>query len=132
MSCNKKPDCKYWNADLNTCILDEYFKDECPAKRIYISIPISNLDIHRQRMIANEISIVLKSQGYITVNSFELCEMVDKSLNDEHYYAECMGKDISELLKCDAVYFCTGWEKSNGCLLEFAAAKLYHKTIIMQ
>lgn len=93
---------------------------------------MKGLDIHRQRLIANEISIVLKSKGYNVINPFEVCEMVDKDLSDTHYYAECMGKDIAELLKCDAVYFAKGWEKSNGCLLEFAAAKLYHKTIIMQ
>ena len=40
--------------------------------------------------------------------------------------------ETAELLKCDAVYFCNGWEKSNGCLLEFAASKLYNKKIIMQ
>ena len=40
--------------------------------------------------------------------------------------------ETAELLKCEAVYFCNGWEKSNGCLLEFAAAKLYNKKIIMQ
>ena len=92
------------------------------VKTVYISIPISNLDIHRQRMLANEIAIVLKTKGYIVINPFEVCEMVDKDLSDTHYYAECMGKDIAELLKCDAVYFCAGWEKSNGCLLEFTAA----------
>ena len=38
----------------------------------------------------------------------------------------------AHILRCEAVYFCNGWEKSNGCLLEFAAAKLYNKKIIMQ
>ena len=99
---------------------------------VYISIPMKGLDIHRQRMIANEIAIVLKSKGYNVVNPFEVCNMIDRNLSDEYYYALCMGKDIAELLKCDAVYFCHGWEKSNGCLLEFAAAKIYNKTIIMQ
>ena len=100
--------------------------------KVYISLPMKGLDLHRQRMIANEISIVLKSKGYITVNPFELCEMVNKSLNDEHYYAECMGKDIAELLKCDAVYFCKGWDRSDGCVLEYWAAEIYNKKIIMQ
>ena len=102
------------------------------VKTVYISIPIKGLDLHRQRMLANEIAIVLKYKGYLVINPFEVCETVDKDLSDTHYYAECMGKDISELLKCDAVYFCKGWEKSNGCLLKFAAAKIYNKKIIMQ
>ncbi len=101
-------------------------------ENIYISIPMKGLDIHRQRLIANEIAVVLKSKGYEVINPFEVCNMIDRNLSDEHFYALCMGKDISELLKCDAVYFCSGWEKSNGCLLEFAAAKLYNKKIIMQ
>ena len=97
------------------------------VKTVYISVPIKGLDLHRQRMLANEIAIVLKSKRYNVINPFEVCEMVDKDLSDESYYAECMGKDIAELLKCNAVYFCHDWEKSNGCLLEFAAAKIYHK-----
>jgi hypothetical protein len=99
---------------------------------VYISIPMKGLDIHRQRLIANEISIVLKSKGYNVITPFEACKMIDKNLPENLLYAECMGKDISELLKCDAVYFCAGWDKSKGCMLEYWAAKLYNKKIIMQ
>ena len=99
---------------------------------VYISIPMKGKDLKHQEMIVNEISIVLKSKGYNVINPFEVCNMIDRNLSDEYYYALCMGKDIAELLKCDTVYFCNGWEKSNGCLLEFAAAKLYNKKIIMK
>ena len=81
------------------------------VKTVYISIPIKGLYIHRQRMLANEIAIVLKSKGYLVINPFDVCNMIDRNLSDEYYYALCMGKDIAELLKCNAVYFCTGWEK---------------------
>lgn len=30
---------------------------------------------------------------------------------------------------CDAVYFAPGWVDSKGCNLEYAAAKIYGKTI---
>ena len=32
-------------------------------------------------------------------------------------------------LECDAVYFAPGWVDSKGCNLEYAAAKIYGKTI---
>ena len=53
-------------------------------KSVYISIPMKGLDIHRQRMLANEISIVLKSKGYNVINPFEVCNMIDRNLSDEY------------------------------------------------
>ena len=106
--------------------------DKIGIESVYISIPMKGKDLKHQEMIVNEIAIVFKSQGYNTITPFEACEMINKNLPDNLLYAECMGKDIAELLKCDTVYFCKGWEKSNGCLLEFTAAKLYNKKIIMQ
>ena len=74
------------------------------VKTVYISIPIKGENLYRQRMLANEISIVLKLKGYTVINPFEVCNMIDRNLSDEYYYALCMGKDIAELLKCDAGY----------------------------
>ena len=68
------------------------------VKTVYISIPMKGLDLHRQRMLANEIAIVLKSKGYLVINPFEVCETVDKDLSDTHHYAECMGKDIHDII----------------------------------
>ena len=33
-------------------------------------------------------------------------------------WAQCMRKDIAELLTCDAIAMLQGWEKSKGALLE--------------
>ena len=44
-------------------------------------------------------------------------------------YAAHMGTDITTLLRCDTVCFLPGWQMSKGCMLEFAAAKIYNKWI---
>lgn len=43
-----------------------------------------------------------------------------------------MGRDIMALLECQSVFFCRGWEKSNGCLLEYHAAQIYGLEIIFE
>lgn len=44
--------------------------------------------------------------------------------------AEAMGRCITLLLTCDAIYLDHGWNASNGCNLEYRAAKIYGKHIM--
>lgn len=41
-----------------------------------------------------------------------------------------LGRCITTVLGCDAVYFDKNWRTSKGCCLEYRAASLYGKTII--
>ena len=43
---------------------------------------------------------------------------------------EAIGKCITALLRCDTVVLDRGWTASDGCNLEYRAAKLYNKQII--
>lgn len=36
-----------------------------------------------------------------------------------------MGRDIEQLLMCDAAYFCEGWHESKGCNVESYIAEIY-------
>ena len=36
-----------------------------------------------------------------------------------------VGRAIEELSKCRAAIFCPGWERANGCNVEFTAASVY-------
>ena len=104
-------------------------------KRIYISLPIKNTGFTTKQRIeyANEIRWLLWlrydaiNENVIVITPFDVNENEDKDS-----YARKMGNDIEALLECDAVYFCEGWQNSDGCKLEFAAAKIYKKEIIIE
>ncbi len=85
-------------------------------KRTYISIPITGHDIEKQKRKAEQI----KKEIPNSVSPFDIVEDNGQS------YGFFMGKDIEYLLDCcDTVYFCDGWKKSRGCILEYCAAKIY-------
>lgn len=93
--------------------------------KIYISIPISNCDLATQRAKAAEIAEKIKSLGHEPVNPFET-PLAPPEWPERKKYAYYMGRDIEQLLLCDAAYFCEGWHNSKGCLVESYIAETYH------
>lgn len=70
-------------------------------------------------------------------------EVVDTLFTDEWYNKESaksgdvvqrplffLAKSLEEMSKCNAVYFCKGWEKARGCKIEHDAAVDYGLHII--
>lgn len=43
-----------------------------------------------------------------------------------------LGRSIQMLDKADIVYFCKGWDKTRGCVIEFSCAKEYGKKIFIE
>ena len=104
-------------------------------KRIYISIPISGHDLEKVKAKARDIreSSLCDVFGFKkgqnrpdVITPFDVCPEPAKP------YSYYMGKDIEALLECDSIYICKGWQNSDGCMLEFAAAKIYKKEIIFE
>ena len=54
----------------------------------------------------------LRRSGFEVMNPAEV--------NPDHTmpWAECMRRDIAELVRCDSIYLLPGWEKSKGATLE--------------
>lgn len=96
--------------------------------KIYISIPISNCDIERQRETASKIAEVIKDMGHEPVNPFDTPQ-APEHWNSDRKYAYYMGEDIKRLLLCDAVYVCNGWKHSRGCRAEVRLARIYHLSV---
>ena len=95
-------------------------------KKYYVSLPISGYDLTERKLcaICAEKQIVERYPKPLQViTPFVVCPESDKP------YSYYMGKDIEALLECDIVCFCEGWQNSDGCMLEFAAAKIYKKEI---
>ena len=43
----------------------------------------------------------------------------------KNYAMWCLGEAIQKMSKCDAIYFCPGWEKARGCVIEHQVAASY-------
>ena len=94
--------------------------------KIYISLPITGHDIEEVEARCIFIAAILQEQGHTPISPLELDH------RDPEDYEAVIGTDISALLCCDAVYFCKDWESSRGCRLEYQAAKIYGKEIILE
>lgn len=90
-------------------------------QRIYISIPISGLDIKKVREKADLIKAKLSRKGYEVVSPFDVYAGKNPSYEDYICY------DLLAMLGCDAIYFCKGWELSCGCNIERDVARCYKK-----
>ena len=92
--------------------------------KVYISLPITGHPIDEVRKKADLAKQQLSDMGHEPVSP------LDVSPDPDAPYAEHIGRDIAALLTCDAALFLDGWNKSNGCLLEYFAAIIYGKKVI--
>ena len=74
----------------------------------------------------NEAAARLRGQGFEVVNTAEI--------NPDHSmpWAQCMRRDIAELVKCDAIYLLPGWEQSKGATLEHHIATRLELVVMVE
>ena len=92
--------------------------------KVYISLPITGHPLEEVRHRADYAKRRLRAHGHTPVSP------LDVSPNPDAPYHEHIGRDIAALLTCDAILLLNGWNKSNGCLLEYFAAIIYGKKVI--
>lgn len=84
--------------------------------KVYISGPITNLDLDQSRISFKKAEKYLKSKGYETVNPF------DNGVDENAAWNEHMRVDLRNMLECDSIYVLNGHESSRGCRLELYVA----------
>jgi hypothetical protein len=84
-------------------------------KVVYISGPISNMPNHNREAF-DRAANKLKKEGYTAVNPLDIVD------DPSSPWTECMKKDLTEMLKCDAVMVIEGWNRSAGATLEVLIA----------
>lgn len=95
-------------------------------KKIYVSIPITGENYNDQRNHAFIAATNLAQKGYDVITPFDIVSDCTTP------YDKAMGKCIEELLKCDAIYMCIGWEQSKGCKAELQTALIYGLKVITE
>ena len=84
--------------------------------KVYMSFPISGYDIEERKAYAEKLKKSL-SQFYDDVfNPLENGVPLDAPTS-EH-----MKEDIKNLLTCDTILMCKGFELSRGCMIEYQIA----------
>lgn len=95
-------------------------------KKAYVSIPITGEDYNDQRNHAFVVATNLAQKGYDVITPFDIIKDLSTPYN------ECMGKCVKELLKCDIIYLCRGWQSSKGCMAEMQVALAYGKEMMTE
>lgn len=78
----------------------------------------------------------LNEKGYVVVNTlFANDWSVKDSLEKQGVKSipiAFLGKAVSAMSQCDAVYFCRGWENARGCEIEHDVAQTYGLDILYE
>lgn len=104
-------------------------QDVTIRKKAMISQPMNGLTDEEIEKNRNKAIKHLERLGYKVVNTLFTDEWYSESsmkdrgvLNIPLFY---IAKSIEKMSMCDVVYFCDGWEKYMGCIVEHEAAKNY-------
>ncbi len=103
-------------------------------KKIYISLPIA---FHEDTVYKrnNEAKKYIKEhfKEYTYHSPIDENHIDDQALGNHlqiEKTAYYMGRDIEQVILCDAILMCPGWEKSRGCKCEKYVAETYGKEIL--
>lgn len=95
--------------------------------KVYISGPITGVDDFEKNF--QEAEDLLRRRGLEVVNPVKIGEALEKDgLKLE--YADYMRADITELMKCDAIYMLDGSEDSEGACCEYCIAKSLNMLVL--
>lgn len=103
-------------------------------KKIYISLPIAGKEstVFKRNIEAKEYCERYLSE-YDVVSPIDENHIDDVALGNHcelSMTAKYMGRDIENVILCDAILMCPGWESSKGCKVEKYTAETYSKNIL--
>ena len=103
-------------------------------KKIYISLPIAFQEdtVFERNQNAKDYLYKKYGEKYEWVSPIDLNHIDDDALGNHlaiEKTAYYMGKDIEQVILCDAILMCPGWENSKGCKVEKMTAETYGKEV---
>jgi len=103
-------------------------------KKIYISLPIAfHEDTVYKRNECAKTYLQMKFPKYDYVSPIDTNHIDDEALGNHlaiERTAFYMGRDIEQVILCDAILMCPGWENSKGCKVEKFTAETYGKEVL--
>lgn len=92
-------------------------------KKCFISIPVTG---HEDTYVDDCIKV--KDQLVERYPNVDFITPIDVTMELDRPTSFYMGKDIEQLLECDAIVSVHGWETSKGCKVERYTAEVYGLT----
>ena len=78
----------------------------------------------------------LEERGFEVINTLFTDEWYSKESMESRGVVQIplcfLAKSLENMSKCDAAYFCKGWENARGCRIEHAAAIAYGLEVIYE
>lgn len=101
-------------------------------KKIYISLPIANQEdtVYERNNEACKYAINLGYEAVSPIDGNHISEDDLKTHTQLERTAYYMGRDIEQVILCDAILMCPGWENSKGCKVEKFTAETYSKEVL--
>lgn len=100
-------------------------------KTCYISLPIR---FHEDTVFERNLEAMryAEEMGYTPVSPIITNNITEDNIcghESTERTAMYMGNDIKNVILCDAILMCDGWQKSKGCNVEHYTAEVYNKRI---
>lgn len=96
-------------------------------KRIFISLPMANKSEEEIKEELNKRKTALEQLGFEVADTY-----IENCSNVENIALWCLGKSLETMSNCNIAYFCKGWNKARGCLVEYEAAVQYGLQVITE
>jgi len=105
-------------------------------KKAMLSQPMAGKSEEEIVATRNRAIEILEQSGYKVINTLFTDEWYNKDKMEERGVVQIplcfLAKSLENMSKCHTVYFCSGWDKARGCLLEYAAASAYGLEILYE
>ena len=100
--------------------------------KIYISLPIAGQEdtVYDRNNEACKYAINLGYEAISPIDGNHISEEDLTTHTQIERTAYYMGRDIEQVILCDAILMCEGWENSKGCKVEKFTAETYKKQVL--
>lgn len=94
-----------------------------------ISQPMGGLSDEEVLLKRDRVKTMLEQDGHSVIDTFYKADLPQSVKNPGLFW---LGASLMDMSKCDAVYFCLGWENARGCKIEHDAAISYGLTVLYE